>query len=410
MSAFVLGATVACLTVANLAAAQGPVPVHLGSAGTFAILSKSGITDVYASAIVGDVGTSPITGAALLLTCGEVSGKIYTVDAAGPLPCAVTDPSFLTVAVGDMGFAYDDAAGRTGPDFTELGAGEIGGLTLAPGLYKWGTGLLISTNVTLSGGPDDVWIFQVAGTLNQASATRVTLAGGAQASNIFWQVAGAVTIGTTAHFEGIVLGKTMIAVNTGASVNGRLFAQTAVTLQMNAVTQPGGAAGSPSPPVRTASGTRRTRRGRSRREDGSAVELGLRFRADANGVITAVRFYKAATNTGTHVGSLWTNSGTLLATANFTGETASGWQEVDFTAPVAVSANVTYVVSYHTNTGNYGFDGGYFTSAGVDNAPLHALADGADGANGVFLYGAGGFPTNSFNGANYWVDVVYSRQ
>ncbi len=232
----VLGATVACLSVASLAAAQPPV--DLGSAGTFAILSKSGITDVYASAVVGDVGTSPITGAALLLTCGEVSGTIYTADAAGPLPCAVTDATTLASAVGDMGFAYDDAAGRVAPDFTELGAGEIGGLTLAPGLYKWGTGLLISTDVTLSGGPDDVWIFQVAGTLNQASATRVTLAGGARAKNIFWQVAGAVTLGTTAHFEGIVLGKTLIAVNTGASVNGRLLAQTAVTLQMNAVTQP----------------------------------------------------------------------------------------------------------------------------------------------------------------------------
>lgn len=216
----------------------GPVPVNLGTAGTFAVLSKTGITDVYASAIVGDVGTSPITGAALLLTCGEVSGKLFVVDAAGPLPCATNDASFLDSAVLDMGFAYDDAAGRVFPDFTELGAGEIGGLTLEPGLYKWGTGLLITTDVTLTGGPDDVWIFQVAGTLNQANGTRVTLAGGAQAKNIFWQVAGAATLGTTAHFEGILLGKTLIAVNTGASVNGRLLAQTAVTLQMNAVTQP----------------------------------------------------------------------------------------------------------------------------------------------------------------------------
>jgi hypothetical protein len=222
----------------NANAGIGPMPVSLGNANTFAILSSSGITDVYRSAIVGDVGTSPITGAAVLLTCGEVSGNIYTVDAAGPLPCAVTAATFLTSAVGDMGFAYDDAAGRLSPNFTELGAGEIGGLTLAPGLYKWATGLLITTDVTLSGGPDDVWIFQVAGTLNQANATRVTLAGGALAKNIFWQVAGAVTLGTNAHFEGVVLGKTMIAVNTGTSVNGRLLAQTAVTLQMNQITEP----------------------------------------------------------------------------------------------------------------------------------------------------------------------------
>jgi len=223
---------------ASADAGIGPMPVSLGMADTFAILSQSGITDVYRSAIVGDVGTSPITGAALLLTCGEVTGNIYTVDAAGPLPCAVTAASFLTSAVGDMGFAYDDAAGRISPDFTELGAGEIGGLTLAPGLYKWATPLLITTDVTLSGGPGDVWIFQVAGTLNLANATRVTLAGGALAKNIVWVVAGAVTLGTNAHFEGVVLGKTMIAVNTGTSVNGRLLAQTAVTLQMNAITEP----------------------------------------------------------------------------------------------------------------------------------------------------------------------------
>ena len=215
----------------------GPAPVRLGTAGTFAILSKSGITDVYASAVKGNVGTSPITGAALLLSCGEVTGKIFVVDAAGP-PCAINDATTLTAAVGDMGTAYRDAEGRVSPNFTELGAGEIGGLTLRPGLYKWGTSLLITNDVTLSGGPNDVWIFQVAGSLKQGNAARITLSGGALAKNIFWQVAGDVSIGTTAHFEGVVLTKTMVAVKTGASVNGRLLAQTAVTLQMNAITQP----------------------------------------------------------------------------------------------------------------------------------------------------------------------------
>lgn len=214
-------------------------PVNLGTAGTFAILTKTGITDVYQSAINGDVGTSPITGAAIRLTCGEVmTGNIYTVDAAGPLPCSITSPTLLTAAVGDMQTAYTDAAGRSLPDHTELGAGQIGGLTLTPGLYKWGSNVLISNDVTLSGGPNDVWIFQIAGTLNQANATRVTLTGGALPKNIFWQTAGAVSIGTTAHFEGVILGQTMIAVKTGASANSRLLAQTAVTLQMNAITQP----------------------------------------------------------------------------------------------------------------------------------------------------------------------------
>lgn len=222
-----------------LSSASIQIPVNLRTAGTFAILTKSGITDVYASVINGDVGASPITGAAIGLTCGEVTtGIIYSVNAAGPLPCRVTNATLLTTAVSDMEIAYTDAAGRTSPNATELGAGEIGGLTLAPGLYKWSSGVSIAKDVTLAGGPNDVWIFQIANTLTQAGATRVTLTGGAQAKNVFWQVAGAVALGTTAHFEGIVLAKTMVAVKTGASVNGRLLAQTAVTLQQNAVTQP----------------------------------------------------------------------------------------------------------------------------------------------------------------------------
>jgi hypothetical protein len=216
----------------------GQTAVALGEAGIFAILTKSGITDVFPSVITGDVGTSPITGAAIHLTCTEVAGIIYSVNAAGPLPCRVTDPSLLTTAVGNMQTAYTDAAGRTNPNFLNLGAGQIGGLILAPGLYKWTTSVLISTNVTLSGGPNDVWIFQIAGKLTQANATKMILAGGALPKNIFWQTSGAVSIGTTAQAEGVILAKTMIAMKTGASAHGRLLAQTAVTLQQNAVTQP----------------------------------------------------------------------------------------------------------------------------------------------------------------------------
>jgi hypothetical protein len=240
----------ASLPAVTAAVAFAPqAPVNLGSAGSFAVLSKSGVTNVYASAITGDVGASPITGAAIDLTCTEVSGTIFSVDAAGPLPCAVTDATGLTAAVSDEETAYTDAAGRTNPDVVDLGAGEIGGLTLAPGLYKWGTDVSISNDVTLSGGPNDVWIFQIAGTLNQASAKNVTLAGGAQAKNVFWQAAGAVTIGTTAHFEGTILSQTMIAMNTGATTNGRLLAQTAVTLQMNTITLPEPAVAPVEPPV-----------------------------------------------------------------------------------------------------------------------------------------------------------------
>jgi hypothetical protein len=212
--------------------------VDLGIAGEFAILSQSGVTDVYPSVITGDVGSSPITGAAILVTCTEVAGTIYSVNAAGPLPCVVNNATRLTTAVANMGTAYTDAAGRSNPDFLELGAGNIGGFTLTPGLYKWSSPLIIPADIIISGGPDDVWIFQVAQTLIMSSAVNITLRGGAQAKNIFWQVAGAVTLGTTSHFEGIILGKTGINMLTGATSNGRMLAQTAVVLQMATITQP----------------------------------------------------------------------------------------------------------------------------------------------------------------------------
>jgi hypothetical protein len=221
------------------ATAAGPAPVLLGTAASFAILTKAGITDVPTSAITGDVGASPITGAAIGVTCAEVvTGTIYSVDAAGPLPCRVTDATSLTAAVSDMELAYTDAAGRSNPDFTELGAGNIDGLELAPGLYKWGTGVVIPIGVTLAGGTNDVWIFQIAQDLTVANAAIVTLSGGAQAKNIFWQVAGQATLGTTSDFKGSILSQTLISLNTGAVMNGRALAQTEVTLDANAVTKP----------------------------------------------------------------------------------------------------------------------------------------------------------------------------
>jgi hypothetical protein len=207
-------------------------------AGDFVILTKAGITDVPASAITGNVGTSPITGAADLLTCKQVTGSIYSVDAAGPDPCSVKDPSMLTTAILNMETAYENAAGRKDPDFTELERGDIGGLTLEPGLYKWTSGVKIPTSITLSGGQNAVWIFQIAGNLVVSDAVAVHLTGGALAKNVFWQVAGLVHLGTTSNFKGIVLSKTLIAMKTGATVNGRLLSQTAVTLEQNKVTRP----------------------------------------------------------------------------------------------------------------------------------------------------------------------------
>lgn len=216
---------------------QPAAAVNLGLAGEFVILSKTGVTNVFQSAVTGDVGSSPITGAAILLECVEVTGTIYSVDAAGPA-CKITNATRLTTAVGDMQTAYTDAAGRANPDFLNLGAGNIGGRTLTPGLYKWTSALNIPTDITIAGQPNDVFIFQVDGTLNMGSTVNITLTGGAQAKNIIWQVAGAVTLGTTSHFEGTILGGSGINLKTGASINGQMLAQTAVTLQMNTVVKP----------------------------------------------------------------------------------------------------------------------------------------------------------------------------
>lgn len=221
---------------------SGLAVVDVGAAGNYVILAKTAINNNPTSAITGDVALSPaatsyITGFALTdetgyATSSQVTGKVYAADMASPTP------ENLTTAVENMITAYDDAAGRNSPDFLELGTGDIGGLTLEPGLYKWTSTVTIPGDVVLSGGADDVWIFQISGDLTMSSAVNITLEGGAQAKNIFWQVAGEVTVGTNSHFEGIILSMTGITFETGTSFNGRALAQTAVILDGNAVTQP----------------------------------------------------------------------------------------------------------------------------------------------------------------------------
>ncbi len=224
--------------------AHGPLAVNLGTASGFVILAKSGIGTVPTSVVTGNIGVSPIdstgiTGFSLTLagpgtfsTSSQLIGMAYAAEYTSPTP------SNLTTAVGNMETAFTDAAGRPTPDFTELAAGNISGLTMVPGLYKWGTGILISTDITLAGGPNDVWIFQIGGGITEASGVKVVLSGGALAKNVFWQTAGAVALGTSAHLEGIVLSLSEITLATGATVNGRLLSQTAVTLDASTVTQP----------------------------------------------------------------------------------------------------------------------------------------------------------------------------
>jgi hypothetical protein len=224
--------------------AQGPLPVDLGTAGNFVILAKSGIDTIPASAITGDIGVSPIdstaiTGFSLILdatgtfaTSTQVTGKVFAADFTSPTSVN------LTTAINDLQTAATDAAGRPTPDFTELGSGDISGLALVPGLYKWSTGVLINTDVTLVGGRDDVWIFQIAGGITVASGASVILSGGAEPKNIFWNSFGSVALDTGSHLEGIVLSQTEITLATGASIIGRLLSQTAVTLDNSTVVQP----------------------------------------------------------------------------------------------------------------------------------------------------------------------------
>jgi len=219
------------------------MPVDLGAARDFAILAKTGISTVPESEITGDIGVSPaaasyITGFSLsadatnvFATSSQVTGQVFAADYADPTPAN------MTAAISDMQSAFSDAAGRA-PDVTELGDGDIGGMTLPPGTYKWSTGLLVPTDATLEGDANAVWIFQIAGDLTVSNGKKLTLTGGAQTKNVFWQVSGEVTLGTTAHFEGTVLSQTAITLGTGASVNGRLLAQTAVDLDSSVVVQP----------------------------------------------------------------------------------------------------------------------------------------------------------------------------
>lgn len=216
-------------------------PVDLGTAGNFVILTKSGISTTGTTSIVGDIGVSPIdstaiTGFDLILdplaqygTSSLINGKVYASDYSQPTPTK------MTVAISDMETAYTDAAGRTLPDYTELGAGNIGGMTLTPGLYKWGTDVIIPTDVTLLGNSNDVWIFQIAQNLDISNGKQIHLTGGADAKNVFWQVGGQTTLGTTSVFNGVILSQTAIVLNTGATLNGKALAQTSVTLDANTV-------------------------------------------------------------------------------------------------------------------------------------------------------------------------------
>jgi hypothetical protein len=223
--------------------AAGLLPINLRTANNFTILTETGISTTGVTSITGDIGSSPIsstaiTGFGLIMDTNNqsshtpiVTGKVY-----GP-NYAVPTPSKMTTAVSDMKTAFTTANGITTPSpLVNKYAGDISGRTLPAGLYKWSTGVLVTNvGVTLSGGPNDVWVFQIAQNLVVRNSAIITLVGGAQAKNIFWVVSGQATLGTYTNFKGIIISKTLISLNTGAKVTGKLFAQTAVTLIANTV-------------------------------------------------------------------------------------------------------------------------------------------------------------------------------
>jgi len=229
------------LAIPGVSAAAAQKAVYLGTAGNYSILAKTGISTTGTTHVNGNMGVSPIASTAITgfsLTkpaptyakSALVTGNIFAANYAAPTP------AHLTAAIGSMQSAYNNAAGRLNPTKTNLGSGSIGGRTITPGLYKWTSNVLVSTNVTLSGSATDVWIFQVAGTLNLSSGAKIVLAGGALDKNVFWQVAGTTTMGTTSILQGVLLDKTGLIMKTGAKLHGKALVQTAVTLDASLVT------------------------------------------------------------------------------------------------------------------------------------------------------------------------------
>ena len=348
--------------LAGASSAQPAAPVDLGTAENFAILSKAGVSSTGATQVAGDVGVSPIdssgvTGFALVLdgsgtfaTSSKVIGKVYASDHSNPTP------AYLTAAVSDMEIAYSDAAART-PDVSELGAGGIGGLVITPGVYRWGTAVTIDTDVTLSGGPAEVWIFQISGTLDIASATKVILSGGAQADNIFWQVTGQTTLGTTSEFSGIILGQTGIALATGATLDGRAFAQTAVTMDGGGGDGGGGGVGSlcpASPEIGCNTAARSVFKLKDKSPDGKDKFL-WKFRKATNAIDKATQLGDPVAGATSYTVCVWDRTGgvaslvsTMLADAGGSCGLRPCWKETAGGAGVRYKnkgANASGVVS-----------------------------------------------------------------
>ena len=407
-----------------------------------ATLTASGGTLPYAWSLVSG---SSLPGGLVLNANGAITGTpttkgpfnftVQVMDASSPvqitnkvLNVTIVDPLVVnttTLPAGISNVAYSAtlmASGGTAPYNWSFAGGSFP------------SGLMLSNNGVISGTPAAVGIFSFTGRVSDASspmqitnkaltiiimqpiaitttilptgisnvAYSATLTATGGTSPYTWSLAGGVlTPGLTLNGSGVITGKpTAVGTfNFTAQVRdtSSLVQTTNKLLSMTIVTVPAVTIWPTSAvPVRADAGA------------DSTVELGVKFRSDVNGSITGIRFYKAGANTGTHIGNLWTSNGLQLATVTFANETASGWQQMLFSTPVAITSNTVYVASYHANSGHYSDDDNYFLSSGVDNPPLHALANGASDGNGVYAYGASNvFPNQTWNAGNYWVDVVF---
>ncbi|MBA4365854.1 MAG: hypothetical protein C0398_07660 [Coprothermobacter sp.] len=342
--------------------AAGPAAVSLGTAGNFAILTKTGISTTGTTHVTGDIGVSPaaastITGFALVAdaanvfsTSSLVTGKVYAADYAPPTPAN------MTTAVSNMEAAYTAAAGRTpgvGP-FLNIGGGTVAGQTLVPGVYTWGSNVTITTDLTLSGGANDVWVFQITGTLDIATGKRILLVGGAQAKNIFWQVADAVTLKPGSHIEGIILAKTNIAMQNGATLNGRALAQTAVTLIATTVSAP---ASAPAPVVADVAITKTANSATP--HVGTQVSFTVTVTNNGSDTATGVvvtdslpvglTYVSSTASQGTYVGSTWT-AGTLASGGHATLEMLAAVVQAGNLTNTAVASSVTADANLANNT------------------------------------------------------------
>jgi len=201
---------------------HGPAPLNLGSSADYTILSVSALTNQPPSVVTGNVGMTKVRGSLIGLTCGEVSGQIVTIDNTSRA-CGRTDPAGLNQGELDADNAYNDATSRP-PDFSELAGGNIGGLNLGPAVYAWNTDVAIKSNLTLTGGPNDVWIFRIWGAFNVDPGVQIVLNGGALPQNIFWAPRATAQLGANSQFKGILLPAAPVFMDAGASINGKLLA------------------------------------------------------------------------------------------------------------------------------------------------------------------------------------------